>query len=139
MFWQRKKSRNRLVSGFKKLLAFLTSPDFWTLKFIKNPRTLVFLTYAASYFLVAMLIGLFAVLAVFAYFSRALPNPSKLLEHDFELSTRLFDRNGKLLYEVYGNKNRTLVNLSDISPDVVHATLSAEDSEFYLHQGLRRW
>lgn len=109
--------------------------SFWSFKYIKNPRLLIFLSYFSSFILAGIVILLFVVLAIFAYFSRDLPNPNKLLERDFELSTRFFDRNGKLLYEAYGDKNRTLINLPDVSPDVVHATLATEDAEFYLHQG----
>jgi membrane peptidoglycan carboxypeptidase len=92
-------------------------------------------TYLASIALVLVAGGFFLVVIVFAIFSRDLPNPNQLLERTYELSTRFYDKNGELLYEVYGDKNRTLVTLSDVSPNVVHATLAAEDSEFYLHKG----
>lgn len=93
------------------------------------------MTYAASIAFAVMIGGIFFVILVFAYFSRDLPNPNQLLERSFELSTRFYDKNGELLHEVYGDKNRTLVRLESISPDVEHATLAAEDSEFYLHKG----
>ncbi len=102
---------------------------------VKKRKQLVFLTYAASIVLAALVIGLFGTVLVFAFFSRELPNPNQLLERSYELSTRFYDKNNNLIYEVYGDKNRTLVKLDEISPDVLHATLATEDSEFYLHQG----
>lgn len=98
-------------------------------------KKLQIMTYVASVVLVGLLVGLFGTIIVFAYFSHDLPNPNQLLERSFELSTRFYDRNDKLIYEVFGDKNRTLVKYEDISQNVVHATLSVEDSEFYMHQG----
>jgi len=72
---------------------------------------------------------------IFSFYSVSLPSPSKLTNRNIEQSTKIFDRNGKLLYEIFTDKNRTLVELSDISPDLVHATLAAEDSDFYNHKG----
>ena len=92
-------------------------------------------TVIASVVLTLMVVGLFGTVVVFAYFSRELPNPTQLLERSFELSTRFYDRNDKLIYEVFGDKNRTLVKMEDVNPYVTYATLSTEDSEFYLHQG----
>lgn len=127
---------SKVLTNIDRTKTFILSPNFWTLKFIKDPRTLVFLTYAASFVLAGIVVGLFIFITVFAYFSRDLPNPNKLLERNFELSTRFYDRNGKLLYELFGDKNRTLVNIADVSPHVAHATLATEDSDFYLHQGI---
>lgn len=101
----------------------------------QRKRKLYNLSNVASVLLAVLVLGLFFVIFVFAYFSRDLPNPNQLLERTFELSTRFYDRNDFLLYEVYGDKNRTLIKLENVSPDVVHATLSVEDSEFYIHKG----
>ena len=98
-------------------------------------NTLVLLTYISTLALISMLVGVFFIVVIFAFFSRDLPNPRSLLERSIELSTKLYDRNGELIYEVYGEKNRTLVLLPDISPHVVRATLAIEDADFYLHQG----
>ncbi len=67
---------------------------------------------------------------------KALPNPSLLTKRDLEVTTKIFDRNGVLLYELYADQNRTPLPLSDI-PDVVkHATIAIEDREFYSHNGV---
>ncbi|MBW6441364.1 transglycosylase domain-containing protein [Patescibacteria group bacterium] len=101
----------------------------------QRKKKLYTMSYIASIFLGVIVAGMFFVIFIFAFFSRDLPNPNQLLERTFELSTRFYDRNDVLLYEVYGDKNRTLVQLADVSPNVAHATLSVEDSEFYLHKG----
>ena len=43
-----------------------------------------------------------------------LPSPSNLLSYEIPQTTKIFDRNGTLLYDIYTEQNRTLVKLSDI-------------------------
>jgi penicillin-binding protein 1C len=52
------------------------------------------------------------------------------------ISTKLFDRNGKLIYEIFGDKRRTPVKLSSLPKYVWQATISIEDKDFYKHHGL---
>ncbi|OGM23728.1 hypothetical protein A3D00_00810 [Candidatus Woesebacteria bacterium RIFCSPHIGHO2_02_FULL_38_9] len=64
-----------------------------------------------------------------------LPSPNELLTRDQDVSTKIYDRNGLLLYKIYKDKNRTLVPLGEIPLNVRLATLAAEDAEFYHHPG----
>jgi len=66
---------------------------------------------------------------------RTLPSPYDLTKRDQEISTKIYDRNGTLLYKIYKDKNRTPVSLSQIPNHAVLATLAAEDAEFYIHPG----
>jgi 1A family penicillin-binding protein len=52
-------------------------------------------------------------------------------------TAQIFDRKGQLLWEIddpSGGK-RTVVSLQDMAPDLVKATLAAEDAHFYEHPG----
>jgi penicillin-binding protein 1C len=82
------------------------------------------------------IIGLI-VLTVFAFviFAKDLPSPNKLTTRDASLSTKIYDRNGKLLYDIYGDKNRALVKWNELPIYVKQATISIEDKDFYKHQG----
>ncbi len=65
-----------------------------------------------------------------------LPSPTKLASPtSFPVSTKIFDRNGKLLYDVYIEKNRTPIKLSELPPYIKDATLASEDKDFYKHGG----
>lgn len=88
---------------------------------------------AALFFVCAV-----AALAVFAYFSKDLPDPSKFTKRQIAESTKIYDKTGEvLLYEIHGEEKRTVVPFSEI-PDVVKkATVAVEDSGFYEHPGLR--
>lgn len=74
-------------------------------------------------------------IGAFAFLSKDLPSPYKLTERDLEQSTQIFDRNGELLYSIYGDKNRTLIELKDIPQYLKDATISIEDKNFYQHKG----
>lgn len=68
-------------------------------------------------------------------FLHSLPNPQLLTQRDLEVSTKIMDRNGQLLYEIYVDQNRTPVKLEDIPLVVKQATIAIEDSDFYHHPG----
>ena len=94
------------------------------------------LTARLSFFSVfVVFFGSIFVLLVFVYFSATLPSPDKLTNRRVDQSTKIFDRNGELLYDIYEEKDRTVVSLGDVSPYVISATLAIEDAEFYKHSG----
>jgi penicillin-binding protein 1C len=76
--------------------------------------------------------------ATFFYvaFIRDLPNPFLLTFKLPNASTRIYDRNGELLYKVYEHENRTLLSLKEIPIHVQQATIAIEDQNFYEHRGL---
>ena len=82
------------------------------------------------------LVGLI-LLTVFLFFwyGRDLPTPGKLVDAQQADSTRIYDRNGVLLYAVYKSQNRIYTNLSDIPNTLKQATISIEDKNFYQNQG----
>jgi len=51
------------------------------------------------------------------------------------VSTKLFDRNGQLLYEIYADQRRTPLALEEIPEQVKQATIAIEDKDFYKHYG----
>ncbi|KKK49796.1 hypothetical protein LCGC14_3131450, partial [marine sediment metagenome] len=67
-----------------------------------------------------------------------IPFPSELLQPASLVSLRILDRNGYLLREVLSDKEgkSQWVSLQDISPNLILATVAAEDSRFYEHWGV---
>jgi len=78
---------------------------------------------------------LFLAALVFGYFYilKDLPSPTKLNSSQNPQSSKIYDRNGQLLYTVYSNKNRTQIPLKDIPKDLQEATIAIEDRDFYRH------
>lgn len=79
-------------------------------------------------------IFIFMPIASFIFISD-LPSLSDLSVNTIPKTTKIYDRNGTLLYEIYANQNRTIVKLSDVPPDLIHATVAIEDKDFYNHPG----
>ncbi|MBI3385859.1 penicillin-binding protein [Candidatus Gottesmanbacteria bacterium] len=65
-----------------------------------------------------------------------LPSPSKLGQYDVPLATKIYDRNGKPLFDIFAEQNRTPVSLTDIPLYLRQATISIEDKNFYQHGGV---
>lgn len=83
------------------------------------------------------LFGAILFLLAYAWYSRDLPDPNTLLTRDVALSTKIYDKTGEhLLYEIAGDKKRTLVTLEQIPQDVKDAVIAAEDANFYSHHGI---
>jgi membrane peptidoglycan carboxypeptidase len=66
----------------------------------------------------------------------SLPSPDELVERSSDQSTQILDREGKLLYTVYGDQNREFVSLDEIPEYTKWAVIAAEDIEFYQHKGI---
>lgn len=67
-----------------------------------------------------------------------LPLPKKQFVPSASLSLIITDRNGIILREVLSDKGGYCqwLNLNDISPSLIKATLAAEDRHFFLHPGI---
>ena len=64
-----------------------------------------------------------------------IPLPTKLSSPDIPVSTKLFDRNGKLIYEIYAETRRSPVKIDELPSYIKDATISIEDKDFYKHSG----
>ena len=69
------------------------------------------------------------------YILKDMPNPKILSGDTYPESSQLLDRNGKLIYEIYADKRRTAVSLTQIPDGLKKATLAIEDANFYNHGG----
>src|ERR1044071_1173140 len=68
----------------------------------------------SRYALIGTILGIVLIVFLFIWYGRDLPQPGKLIEAPLGQSTRIYDRNGILLYSLYQNENRTYTKLSDI-------------------------
>ncbi|MFZ3301666.1 MAG: transglycosylase domain-containing protein [Microgenomates group bacterium] len=78
----------------------------------------------------------FAVLISFSlWLFWGIPLPTKLSSPDIPVSTKLFDRNGNLIYEIYADTRRSPVELESLPDYIKNATIAIEDKDFYKHYG----
>lgn len=85
--------------------------------------------------IIIILVGIVSVVGLFFWISRELPAPNKLVTADDNSNTRIYDRNGVLLYSFYLNENRTYVPLSQIPKYLQEGSIAIEDKNFYQNQG----
>ncbi|NIO68399.1 MAG: hypothetical protein GTN71_04940, partial [Anaerolineae bacterium] len=115
--------------------------DYWRQKQRKTTSTtvvqgcfIVALAFALTFFG-----GLGLAIAGYTYIAAGLPAPEELRTRSVTFaSTKIYDRNGGLLYEVFDPQGgrRTLVPLAHISPYLRQATIATEDKRFYQHPGV---
>ena len=84
-------------------------------------------------FVTTLIIVALFVFAFYYFILRDLPLPTKLSSASNPQSTLIYDRNGKLLYNIYDKKNQTFIPLSSIPKYLQEATIAIEDKGFYQH------
>lgn len=89
-------------------------------------------------FLALVMTGLILAGAYYTYdiAFKDLPQVNQITQRKQPLTTKILDRNGKLLYSIYKDENRTLIPLSKVPASMKLATISIEDRDFYTHYGL---
>ncbi len=98
----------------------------------KNRANFLYRLGLLSFLGVGALFVLFGV--VFPIFALNLPSPDKVVRRE-GFSTKLYDRNGALLYDIFTDQRRTAVKLEDVPLYLRQATIAIEDKNFYKHQG----
>ncbi len=92
---------------------------------------------------VLSIVGVISVIGLFLYIfywatTLEIPSVDNFDTRQVEQSTKIYDRTGEvLLFNIYGDKRRTVVPLEDISRHLRNATIAIEDAEFYQHKGIR--
>jgi penicillin-binding protein 1A len=87
------------------------------------------------FLLTSFVLGVAALAAVFWHYGKDLPDVSVLRHHEPPQVTRVLDRNGELIDEIF-TERRTVVPMERVPRVLVLAVLAAEDADFYRHEGL---
>jgi 1A family penicillin-binding protein len=100
-------------------------------KSVKRSRLFVKIAKLGFLGVVLGILALFFVLPLMAF---NLPSPDKVVRRE-GFSSKILDRNGKVLYDIYTDQNRTPVDIKDVPQYLKEATVAVEDKNFYKHQG----
>lgn len=102
---------------------------------VKHPKKI-----SIPFNFLALFLGVALSLTAFCWllttFLNDLPSPQKLSRQEQSLTTKIYDRNGNLLYKIYQEQNRTSVKLSELPLSFKQATIAIEDKDFYRHRGI---
>src|SRR5579863_948854 len=102
-------------------------------KTVKKVRKLSLKKKTLLYLILPVILAAIILTAFYYFVLKDLPSPTKLSNTTASYSSQIYDRNGKLLYTLYGNRNQTFVPLSKIPKYMQDATIAIEDRSFYQH------
>jgi len=80
-------------------------------------------------------LGALGITGVFWYYGRGLPSVAQLRSYQPPQTTRVVDRDGDVVGEVF-TERRTVVPMDRIPRVLVLSVLAAEDADFYQHEGM---
>ncbi|MBU0576602.1 transglycosylase domain-containing protein [Patescibacteria group bacterium] len=84
--------------------------------------------------LAAVVIIVLGFFGLYAWYAKDLPKPGEVVRKS-GFSTRIYDREGELLYDLYNTERRIPINIKNIPDYLKHATVAIEDKDFYKHGG----
>lgn len=122
---------NSTMANWKKIRRRAKWRVRYSPKNLKKSRILVKLAKFSFIGVVVLFLGLFVVLPLFAF---NLPSPDKIVRKE-GFSTKILDRNGDVLYDIYADQKRTPVGFDAIPQALREATIAIEDKNFYEHEG----
>jgi penicillin-binding protein 1A len=99
----------------------------------RGRRALLVRGVAVAFFFASL--ALLGLVGVFVYYGRDLPTVAALKRYDPPQISRVVDRRGQLIAEMW-EERRTVVPMSRIPRVLVLAVVAAEDADFYRHRGL---
>ncbi len=87
-----------------------------------------------SFITIGMAMAALVVGAIFWFYSRDLPNHDELVNYAPKTISKIYSGEGRLMDE-FATERRLFAPIEEIPDDVKHAFISAEDKNFYTHQG----
>ena len=120
--WKRNYRRKRRKSLFTKL-------------FPKGMDQTQIIARLAKFTFIGLVLGFVAILIALPIIAYSLPSPEKVVRKE-GFSTKILDREGEVLYDIFQDARRTPVNLETVPEYLKKATISIEDKNFYEHQGI---
>lgn len=97
-------------------------------------RGLKLLRALSIFLLVSCVVTIGSFLVIASIVSASLPNPQKVVRRE-GFSSKVLDRDGNLLYDVYTSERIVPIVAEDIPEYLRKATIAIEDKDFYRHGG----
>jgi membrane peptidoglycan carboxypeptidase len=83
---------------------------------------------------IGALMAFFGTFLLFAWYAKDLPRPNEIVRKE-GFATKIYDRDGELLYDVFAEQRRVPINIEDVPEHLKNATVAIEDKHFYEHSG----
>ncbi len=98
------------------------------MKALKILLTLLFVT-------IALGIG-YGIYYLSALYNEVAPKAQVIIDYNPKLTTKIYDRNGELIANIFDKENREYVKYENIPARAVEALLAIEDTKFFEHHGV---
>lgn len=98
-------------------------------------RPLRFISYLFSAGLLMLILGIVATVAIFAHYSKELPEIDAATDFALAVPLRVYSADNELIGE-FGVQRRTPVTYEELPQPLINAFLSAEDDRFFEHPGV---
>ncbi len=96
-----------------------------------------FLKYLFGFIVSLGILGLIIGLFAFMHFSKEVKlDADKLINYHPEMTTRIYDRNGELIANIFKDKHRLYAPFEEIPPRLIEALVAIEDTVFFEHEGV---
>ncbi|MEK9179594.1 MAG: transglycosylase domain-containing protein, partial [Patescibacteria group bacterium] len=96
-----------------------------------------FTAYQLRLFILGFSLCVLLIILIQSYsFLEQLHSPQSIGKVNYKMTSYFYDRNGKLLYELYRDESRTPITLTSLPPFVYQASIAIEDKDFYKHNGI---
>ncbi|SMC08327.1 transglycosylase domain-containing protein [Nitratiruptor tergarcus] len=79
---------------------------------------------------------IYAVFYLGGLYNEAIPKAKQIIEYQPKLTTKIYDRNGELIANIFDGQNREYVTYEDIPARAIEALLAIEDTKFFEHHGI---
>lgn len=116
------------------LPAIMTDANYYTRKLVRTlisrRARVLYLVLAMTGIVASSIIAARFINKTYIKYANEINNPALLLANK-NTGTTLLDRNGQVLYQVYGATTRDMVTINDVPKNLINATLAAEDPDFY--------
>lgn len=100
----------------------------------KRIRTIKLIRWLAILSFVGILAGILIFFILFAIVAQSLPKPGEVVRRE-GFNSKIYDRNGKVLYDLYADERREPVKIAQVPKHLQQATIAIEDKDFYKHGG----
>ncbi|GIV98162.1 MAG: hypothetical protein KatS3mg057_2819 [Herpetosiphonaceae bacterium] len=102
----------------------------------RNPLLLAALA-VVGLLIVLLIVSVGGLAVAYAQVTNSLrPRLEAIEDHEPFQASRIYDRHGTLLFEIFGEGRREPVPLDAISPHLIDATIAIEDASFYENSGV---
>ncbi len=110
----------------------LTRPFRMFGKILKKP-SLLFKSKILLAVYVLLAIPVIAIVVAIVLVLKDVPKATVIGRNNFPQSSKIYSKNGTLLYTIYSSKNQTFISLSKMPKTLQQATIAIEDKNFYKH------